>query len=274
MSIDIIENNLRFGVLTPRTSTKRLFYHHAAAEECSVEQIHSWHVSAGYNGIGYHYLVRKDGSIHRGRPEDTIGAHALGNNSDSIGICFEGNFEIEEMPEAQKLAGIALTAYLKSKYKIEKVLRHCDVNSTACPGRNFPFEEITGAEAAVHQMDYRAHIQTYDWQKWKSEGDIIGVTGQSKRLEAFVINSKDIDFEYKAHIQNYGDTPWMTNGFVCGTMGLGKRIEAIWIKASVAIRYRVHMQGTGWSEWYTNGQMAGTIGESRRIEAIEIDILG
>lgn len=271
--MDIIENNLTFGSLSKRTKTSRIFAHHAATIRCSVEQIHSWHKTAGYGGIGYHYLVRKDGSIYRGRPEDTIGAHASGNNSDSIGICFEGNFEIEEMPEVQKKAGRELIAFLKNKYKIDKVLRHRDVNATACPGKYFPFEEIAEAELEEDMVKIRAHVQTYDWQDTKQEGEIVGTTGQGKRLEAFVINSADIKFRYKAHLEDEGDTPWVTNGHVVGTMGLGRRIEAIWIDADIKIKYRVHMQGTGWSDWKENGEMAGTIGESRRIEAIQIEVI-
>lgn len=271
--MNIIETNLTFGPLSKRDKTTEMYLHHAATIKCTVEQIHSWHKAFGWPGIGYHYLVCKDGSIYRGRPEDTIGAHASGHNSYSIGICFEGNFEIEEMPEAQKAAGKELIAYLKGKYKIDKVLRHKDVNATACPGKHFPFEEIASAKGDDEMVQYRAHLQTYDWQDTKQEGEIAGTTGQGKRMEAFVINSDDINFKYKAHIQSEGDTDWVTNGHVVGTMGLGKRIEAIWIDADADIRYRVHQQGAGWTPWVTNGQMAGATGRSKRIEAIQIEVI-
>lgn len=269
--MNIIETNLSFGSLSKRTETTEIYCHHAATKKCSAEQIHSWHKGFGWPGIGYHYLVRKDGSIERGRPEDTVGAHAAGHNSYSIGICFEGNFEIEEMPEAQKKAGKELIAYLKAKYKIDKVLRHRDVNATACPGKNFPFEEIASALAENNIVQYRAHLQTYDWQAEKKNGEMAGTVNQRKRIEAFVINSTDAEFEYKGHIQGEGDTPWVTNGHVIGTMGLGKRLEAIWIKCNKPIKYRVHVQGLGWLPWVTNGEMAGTTRESRRIEAIELE---
>lgn len=271
--MNVIETNLSFGSMTKRSTSNRIMLHHSATKSCTIEQIHSWHKSAGYAGVGYHYLVRKDGSIYRGRPENMMGAHAANNNSDSIGICFEGNFEEEEMPAAQKVAGKELVAYLKDKHKISKVQRHKDVNATACPGKNFQFEEIAAAEMEEDMVKYRAHMQTYDWQDSKQEGEIAGITGQGKRLEAFVINSDVINFKYKAHLQTFGDTDWVTNGYVCGTMGLGKRIEAIWIDADVPIRYRVHQQGVGWTAWVTNGQMAGSTGQSKRIEAIKIEVI-
>lgn len=65
------------------------------------------------SGIGYHFLVRKDGTIYQGRPEDTIGAHAKGANHDSIGICAEGDFMKEEMNPLQLNALIDLVSYIK-----------------------------------------------------------------------------------------------------------------------------------------------------------------
>nr|DAI81909.1 MAG TPA: endodeoxyribonuclease I [Caudoviricetes sp.] len=136
------------GALTKRRSTTRIILHHAAASRCTAQQIHSWHLANGWVGIGYHFFVRKDGSVYRGRPEDTVGAHAGNNNYDSIGICFEGNFMTETMPVVQKRAGQELVQYLKDKYGISKVQKHSDVNATGCPGTRFPFKEISEGAAA------------------------------------------------------------------------------------------------------------------------------
>lgn len=269
--MNIIETNLTFGPLNKRESTKRMILHHVAALKCTVYDVHRWHKSYGWAGIGYHFFVSKDGKIYQGRPIDTVGSHAAGHNSDSIGICFEGNFEEEEMPEAQKAAGKEIVEYVKELYGITKIQKHSDVNSTACPGKNFPFKEISEARLDTSKkIRYSSHVQTYGWQSEKKNGETSGTTGQSKRLEALVINSPDANLRYKGHIQTFGDTPWMTNGFVCGTMGLGKRLEAVWIECDKPITYRVHVEGKGWMPWVTNGQMAGTTGKGLRLEAIEI----
>lgn len=146
--MEIIDVSYRWsGTLSKRAATRRLILHHAAAVTCTAQQIHQWHLSNGWVGIGYHFLVRKDGSIYRGRPEDTVGAHAGNNNYDSIGICFEGSFDKEQMGDTQRKSGAALVRYLKEKYGITTVQRHSDVNATGCPGTNFPFEAIaSGAE--------------------------------------------------------------------------------------------------------------------------------
>lgn len=129
------------GTLEKRAKTDSIYLHHAVYNG-PVEDIDRMHKNRGWTCIGYHFYVRKDGSIYRGRREDTIGAHAYGYNRTSIGICAEGNFETDIMSEAQKKAIIELIIYLKNKYAITKILRHKDVNATACPGRNYPYEEI------------------------------------------------------------------------------------------------------------------------------------
>lgn len=144
--MNIIETNLKFKSMSKRQSTDRLILHHSACSNCTAEQIHQWHLNNGWEGAGYHFLVRKDGNVYRLRPEEYIGAHAYGNNYNSIGICAEGNFENETMPEAQKNSLIELVSYLKGKYGISKVLKHSDVNNTACPGKNYPFNEIVNGK--------------------------------------------------------------------------------------------------------------------------------
>ena len=144
--MEIIETNLQFRDMSTREATERIILHHADAKKCSAEDIHRWHLNNGWSGAGYHFLVRKDGKIYRLRPEDKVGAHAYSSNYNSIGICFEGNYMEEDMPEIQKEAGKELVAYLKNKYGITTVQRHKDVCATSCPGDKFPFEEIANSE--------------------------------------------------------------------------------------------------------------------------------
>jgi len=141
--VQIYDVGLQFRqALQKRTTTDYIILHHAAASEASVTSIHNWHLQRGWAGIGYHYYVRKDGSIYRGRSEDTIGAHTEEYNSRSIGICAEGNFEVEMMSDAQKRAIIELLRELKKRYPNAQIKRHKDFAATACPGKNYPFEEI------------------------------------------------------------------------------------------------------------------------------------
>lgn len=134
------------GKLSTRHATEYIIIHHAALNG-SVENIHSSHTKQGWSGIGYHFYVRKDGKIYKGRPIDTIGAHTTGQNIRALGVCFEGNYETDSaMPAAQLKAGQELIAYLKTIYPKAQVKRHKDFNATACPGKHFPFDKIKEAK--------------------------------------------------------------------------------------------------------------------------------
>ena len=71
-----------------RTIDKIILHCTATPEgrDFTVEQIRQWHLARGFSDIGYHYVVSRDGSVHRGRPEEVAGAHCTGQNTCSIGV--------------------------------------------------------------------------------------------------------------------------------------------------------------------------------------------
>jgi len=56
----------------------------------TVKDIDRWHRDRGFSEIGYHHVIYLDGSIHPGRPEEKAGAHTVGHNTTSIGVCYIG----------------------------------------------------------------------------------------------------------------------------------------------------------------------------------------
>lgn len=58
--------------------------------DIGAEEIKKWHLERGFMDIGYHFVVRRDGTIERGRSIDLAGAHVKGHNADSVGICYVG----------------------------------------------------------------------------------------------------------------------------------------------------------------------------------------
>jgi len=141
--LDIKEIDYKWnGTLETGNKPKDLIFHHTASKKISPEEINVMHKEEGWGGIGYHFYIRKDGTIYRGRPENTIGAHAIGRNKDSIGICLEGNFELENLTEGQEKSLVKLSTDMIIKYNLEGILGHKDVYETLCPGKNFPMEEI------------------------------------------------------------------------------------------------------------------------------------
>lgn len=129
--------------LSNRAKTDYIALHHAAAVKCNAADVDRWHKQNGWSGIGYHYFVRKNGDIYRGRPEWSIGAHVQGMNSQSIGICAEGNYDIEtNMPDAQYNAILDLISDIKTRYPNAKVVGHREIGSSDCPGKYYPLDDI------------------------------------------------------------------------------------------------------------------------------------
>lgn len=124
----------------------RIIIHHSAVQQSldtSPIAIHSAHLKRGYSGIGYHFYIKADGTIYRGRPLCYIGAHCKGYNTCSIGICFEGNFEIEKPTNAQKKSIKNLIEYLTNEIPTIKYFNyHKELFSTACPGKNCTWDEL------------------------------------------------------------------------------------------------------------------------------------
>ncbi|MDO5478121.1 MAG: peptidoglycan recognition family protein [Clostridia bacterium] len=143
--------------------------HHRAGDG-DVLSIHNAHLKNGWSGIGYHFYVRKDGSIYRGRPIEKIGAHAEGNNLDSVGICFEGNFEKEDMQKTQVDAGKMLVAHIQECYgrKLD-LLMHKELSATLCPGKKFPFDKIkrVSEDAVVSRMFSDGIITLSNVENWE-----------------------------------------------------------------------------------------------------------
>ena len=109
-------------------------------KDFTVQDIDRWHRQRGWKGIGYHYVVRKDGSIERGRPHWTIGAHAVGENSHTVGVHVCGNFEIGQPTDKQIEALAMLLGTICHDYQLpidsDHVVGHRDLMATACPGEN------------------------------------------------------------------------------------------------------------------------------------------
>lgn len=196
--MNIVDTNLTFtNELTTRKTTDFIILHHSTAN-ISVQSVHSNHINNGWSGIGYHFYIRKNGVIYKGRPLNTIGAHAVGYNSVSIGICFEGNFETEKMCDAQLKAGQELVTYLKDIYPNANVLKHSNVSATACPGKNFPFDiiskgvikiELVSVNDIVWELSNRGIISNKElWlDKLKNDEDAYWI---ARKMANYLINLK------------------------------------------------------------------------------------
>ena len=164
------------GALRKRQATRKVIIHHAAsAGDVDAAVVHTWHLANGWSGIGYHYLIRMDGSVERGRPEDAVGAHAKGHNDDSIGICLAGNLDLVPPAPAQMLALVELVRDIQARYGTLNLLRHSDVGSTACPGRHFPWQWFCRQFAELPVVQQRVAV-LLDGDLLEQDGHLIEST--------------------------------------------------------------------------------------------------
>ncbi|WP_163499830.1 N-acetylmuramoyl-L-alanine amidase [Helicobacter suis] len=80
---------------------KKIIIHCSATPEgqdFSAKDIDRWHKEKGWEGIGYHFVIKLDGTIESGRSLDCVGAHCRGHNSDSLGICYIGGLDKNYKP--------------------------------------------------------------------------------------------------------------------------------------------------------------------------------
>ena len=156
MSVIINDAHLTFKeAQRRREKTTAIVLHHSAVQaDQSVQMLNDFYKTridstsgkADYIGIGYNYVIYRNGEIWKGREEWAVGGHAGPANGFSIGICCEGDYESDNaMPQAQLDACVALIKDIFSRYGKLEVKRHKDYMATDCPGAHFPFDQIVSA---------------------------------------------------------------------------------------------------------------------------------
>lgn len=103
-----------------------------------VVDVRRWHKAQGWKDVGYHYIVRLDGRIEKGREDAVIGAHAAGHNAHSIGVCYVGGLDAtgkakDTRTPHQREAIEKLVRLLKHKYNARVVSHHDLDKRKACP---------------------------------------------------------------------------------------------------------------------------------------------
>jgi len=124
-----------------RKRTEEIIIHCAAtrpSQDVDAREIDRWHRQKGWLKIGYHFVIKRDGSIEIGRDSNDVGAHARGHNSYSVGICLIGGLneggevEADFTPAQWEMLRILVDG-LQAKYPEAKVIGHNDISDKACP---------------------------------------------------------------------------------------------------------------------------------------------
>lgn len=115
-----------------RASTDTLVIHCAATDEqdFDVHDIREWHVEEnGWIDVGYHVVIKRDGTVQGGRPLWAVGAHVEGHNSTSIGVCMVGGGskkEVNNFTDAQWSSLLTVVKVLCLEYLITDIRGHRD----------------------------------------------------------------------------------------------------------------------------------------------------
>lgn len=111
----------------------------AEGKDFNAADINRWHLQRGFKKIGYHYVIKLDGTVEKGRDESEIGAHCTGHNAHSIGICYigglakDGKTPKDTRTDAQKSALWKLLFELIIKYPDATIHGHREFANKACP---------------------------------------------------------------------------------------------------------------------------------------------
>lgn len=148
--VTIVETHLMFKEPLPARQATRFFVvHHIGKmpagippEKIDADMINQWHRDQGWAGIGYHYVIKTDGTIERGRGRQDLGSQCKNHNFESIGICTVGDFSTA-LPNEDQMASLAgLLADLCDIYGLipdspapeEAIRGHRQLVDTECPG--------------------------------------------------------------------------------------------------------------------------------------------
>lgn len=135
---------------------------HASAttsyQDIGAKEIDQMHKARGFAKIGYHWVIRRDGTLEKGREESEIGAHAIGWNTNSIGVCLIGGADKHGRGEAnytsEQMAALdGLLTALKSRYPSATVIGHRDTGAKKdCPSFSVKHWLATGELTAPRNI--------------------------------------------------------------------------------------------------------------------------
>jgi N-acetyl-anhydromuramyl-L-alanine amidase AmpD len=136
--------------------------------DIGAKELRVMHLARGFADIGYHYVIRLDGSVEKGRADDVIGAHAEGYNAHSLGICMVGGLDHaraakDTFTPAQWATLKTLVNRLTEKYAIGKIVGHRDLS----PDLNH--------DGKITPNEWMKQCPCFDVREWLAREHITGI---------------------------------------------------------------------------------------------------
>jgi hypothetical protein len=244
---------------------RRIVIHHSGFTAGNASLFRWYHQRAnGWPDVGYHYIIGNGrggystkGGVENGRPEHLQGAHAKGNNQDSLGICLIDNpnhFKTTQPSDVELLALENLLFFLFSfSGGPLEILRHSQLNGTGCPGPMVPVEKLAARvqqrwNSSLHHktvdrtLDLRRLFRdgTVDWKKPSKE---------ISRFKARGITRLVLPYHWR-------DSPWEDKAILreWTTVAHDNRIPVFMYTGPFGTETRRGVASNPeWSEWFQTG---------------------
>lgn len=146
---DIIEsmplNNSKPYPHRPVSLLTHVIFHHSLTTSGTPYAYGNYHIlEHNWPGIAYDFVIDKDGTIYATKPLDKRGYHVGNMNTQSIGVCLTGNYDIETPPDAQLEAAAWLYRHLATDPALPYLTYgyHNEYSPKSCPGNLFPYGEF------------------------------------------------------------------------------------------------------------------------------------
>lgn len=103
----------------PLSAITHIAIHHSATKTGSAEAYARYHVKElGWPGIGYHFVIEKDGTIKWANNPEVQCYHVGSSNKMSIGICLTGDFRVDGPTSHQRDSLFNLLKYLLLEFNL------------------------------------------------------------------------------------------------------------------------------------------------------------
>ena len=191
---------------------KYLIIHHSAISRAKnseqFDAINNYHKRKGWGMIGYHFLIEPNGRIRVGRLENQIGAHCIGRNHDSLGICLTGNFDIEDPTKEQEKSLKILLSDLLKEYPKAQIKYHRNFANKSCPGKliadNWAKNLIVNTNDMLKIIGDKRDKKQY-------------LLGEDKVID-WIVNSNTLEKLHSRGIVNKNEVEWKDNldGYIMG----------------------------------------------------------
>lgn len=131
------------------------------SRDIGAKEITAMHLQRGFRTIGYHYVIRRDGTVEAGRPENQQGAHVEGHNPNNLGICLVGGVNQAMKSECNYTdAQFAALAEL-----VKKLQAKHNVPDNAIKGHRDWFGDTNG-DGKIDSRDWLKDCPCFDVRTW------------------------------------------------------------------------------------------------------------